>query len=366
VFAAIAGLASAMAFRLPAGGEVELLEDDAPLKLGGALRRIARARGPRAALLLLTAQGLLLGCLDLLVVAIPDRTHGSIASAGWYGTALGGGAIIGGTASVLLIGRRRLWPAAVASAIVSGGTVAALCATTSPLAASAVFVAIGAASALMLVACRATLQRLTELRLVSHVFAAAEALESAMLLAGALLVPVLVTAAGINGTCLVIAGILLAAAVVVLRPIATAEGAALGAFERVSALREVPALAHLGAAMLESLGRAAKPHTFAAGSALMTQGEPGDVYQVIVHGHVDISQNGSVINQLGPGNGVGELALLFPTPRTATVTATDEVDTLSLDRETFLLALTQQPPPTSVYALMQSRMTKSEPALAAT
>jgi CRP-like cAMP-binding protein len=53
---------------------------------------------------------------------------------------------------------------------------------------------------------------------------------------------------------------------------------------------------------------------------------------------------------------VGELALLFPTPRTATVTATDEVTTLGLDRETFLLALTQQPPPASVYALMRSRV----------
>ena len=365
VFAAIAGFAALLAFGLPAGGEVELLDDE-PLKLVGALRLISKAPGPRAALLLLTAQGLLIGCLDLLIVAIPDRTHGSLASPGWYGTALGAGAILGGTASVLLIGRRRLWPAAVASAVVSGGTVAALCATTSPVAAGAVFVGIGAAAAIMLVACRATLQRLTELRLVGHVFAAAEALESAMLLAGALLVPALVSAAGINGTCLVIAGILLAAAVVVLRPIATAEGKALGAFERVAALREVATLAHLGAAMLESLGRAALPHTFAAGSALMTQGEPGDVYQVIVNGHVDISQDGSVINHLGPGSGVGELALLFPTPRTATVTATDEVNTLSLDRETFLLALTQQPPPTSVYALMHSRMAKPAPTPAVT
>ena len=355
-FAAITGFASLLAFRLPAGGELELLQDESPLKLGGALRRIAKARGPRAALLLLTVQGLLIGCLDLLVVAIPDRTHGSLASAGWYGTALGGGAIVGGTASVLLIGRRRLWPAAVASTVVGGGTVAALCATTSPVATGAVFVTIGAAAAMMLVADRATLQRLTELRLVSHVFAAAEALESAMLLAGALLVPLLVSTAGINGTCLAIAGILLAVAVVAMRPIAVAEQAALGAFERVAALRAVTALAHLGAAMLESLGRAAQPHTFAAGSALMTQGEPGDLYQVIVNGHVDISQDGSVINQQGPGSGVGELALLFPTPRTATVTATDEVTTLGLDRETFLLALTQQPPPASVYALMRSRV----------
>jgi hypothetical protein len=365
-FAVIAGFASLLAFLLPAGGEIELPEDEAALKLGGALRRIAKARGPRAALLVLTAQGLLFGCLDLLVVAVPDRTHGGPASAGWYGTALGAGAIIGGTASVVLIGRRRLWPAAVASTVVAGGTVAALCTTTAPVAVGAIFVAIGAAATMMLVAGRATLQRLTELRLVSHVFAAAEAAESATLLAGAVLVPILVSTAGINGTFLAIAGMLLVAAALVIRPIAASERAALGAFERVAALRAVPALAHLGAAMLESLGRAARPHTFVAGSALMTQGEPGDVYQVIVNGHVDISQDGAVINHQGPGSGVGELALLFPTPRTATVTATEDVDTLSLDRETFLLALTQQPPPTSVYALMQSRIAKPEPTLAAT
>jgi hypothetical protein len=355
VFAVIAGFAAGLAFLLPTGGDVELLEEDAGLKLGGALRQIAKAPGPRAALLLLTVQGLLLGCLDLLVVVVPNETHGDIASAGWYGTALGAGAMIGGTASVVLIGRRRLWPATVASTIVAGGTVAALCATTSPVAEGAVFVAIGAAAAMMLVAGRATLQRLTELRLLSHVFAAAEAIESAMLLAGAVLVPLLVSAGGIDTTCLAIAGILLAAAVVTIRPLAVAERSALGAFARVAALREVTGLAHLGAAMLESLARAAQPHTFAAGRALMTQGEPGDVYQVIVSGHVDISQDGSIINHQGPGSGVGELALLFPTPRTATVTAADEVNTLSLDREVFLLALTQQPPPTSWYTLMQSR-----------
>lgn len=82
---------------------------------------------------------------------------------------------------------------------------------------------------------------------------------------------------------------MLAAAAIVVRLIAVTEQAALGAFERVAALREVAALSHLGAAMLESLGRAAQSHRFEAGTALMTQGEPGDVYQVIVSGHVDIS-----------------------------------------------------------------------------
>jgi Cyclic nucleotide-binding domain len=363
VFTVLAGFGALRAFRLGQMRDVQLLEDDSAPKLGTALRQIARAPGPRAALLLLAAQGLLLGCLDLLVVVVANHMHGGLANAGWYGTALGAGAMIGGTASVLLIGRRLLWPAAVAATVASGCTVAALCAVAVSLAAAAVFVAIGAAAAIMLVAGRATLQRLTELRLLSHVFAAAEATESAMLLAGALLVPLLVSATAITGTCLAIAGILLATAVTIIRPLALAEHGALGAFERVAALRKAEALAHLGAAMLESLARAAEPHSFPAGSALMTQGEPGEDYHVIVSGHVDVTQDGVVVNRLGAGAGVGELALLFRTARTATVTAADDVTTLSLSRETFLLALTQQPPPTSFDAVLQSRMSKREPAV---
>lgn len=364
VFTVLTAFGALQSFRLGVQREVELLEDDPPPKLGSALRQIAQASGPRAALLLLAAQGLLLGCLDLLVVVVANHMHGGLANAGWYGAALGAGAMIGGTASVVLIGRRLLWPAAVVATAASGCTVAALCAVKVPLAAAAVFVTIGATAAIMLVAGRATLQRLTELRLLSHVFAAAEATESAMLLAGAVLVPLLVSAAGLNGICLTITGILLATAVFIIRPLAAAERGALGAFERVAALRTADALAHLGAAMLESLARAAEPHTFPPGSALMTQGEPGEEYHVIVSGHADVTQDGVIVNRVGAGEGVGELALLFNTPRTATVTATDEVSTLSLSRETFLLALTQQPPPTSFDAVMRSRMSKRQPGAA--
>jgi hypothetical protein len=358
VFTALTAFGAFQAFRLGVTREVESLEDDSAPKLGTALRQIARTPGPRAALLLLAAQGLLLGCLDLLVVVVANHMQGGLANAGWYGTALGAGAMIGGTASIVLIGRRLLWPAAVAATVASGCTVAALCAVAVPLAAAAVFVAIGATAAITLVAGRATLQRLTELRLLGHVFAAAEATESATLLAGALLVPLMVTVAGINGICLAIAGILLTTAVIIIRPLATAEQGALGASERVAALRRAEALAHLGAAMLESLARAAEPHTFRPGSALMTQGEPGEEYHVIVTGHADVTQDGVIVNRVGAGAGVGELALLFKTPRTATVTATDEVSTLSLGRETFLLALTQQPPPTSFDAVLQSRLSR--------
>ena len=214
----------------------------------------------------------------------------------------------------------------------------------------------------MLVACRATLQRLTELRLVGHVFAAAEALESAMLLAGALLVPVLVSTAGINGTCLAIAGFCSRQQSSYCDrspPQKARPSAPLNASPHYVRSRQLPRPRWSGDARVART-RGTATH-LRRGQRTHDAGRARRCLPSHRERARRISQDGAVINHLGPGNGVGEIALLFPTPRTATVTATDEVNTLSLDRETFLLALTQQPPPTSVYASMHSRMARPEP-----
>ena len=356
VFAVITAVATVRALLIRSGLEDVVFDSGTAPKLASALRAIAGAAGPRSGLLLLAAQGFLIGCLDLLVVVAANGMNGDPSTAGWFGAALGAGAMIGGTASVVLIGRQHLWPAAVGAGALVGCAVAALSVAHEPGPAAVIFVVVGALASILLVAGTATLQRLTDLRLLAHVFAAAEATESAVLLLGALVVPLLVALLGMDGTFVAIGGLLIATAVVIARPLIVAEQGFLGASLRVEALRGAEALAHLGAATLEGLARAAEPHAFAPGARLMSQGEPGEDYHVIVSGQVAVTLDGLVVNRLGPGSGVGELALLFNTPRTATVTAVDDVTTLSLNRETFLLALTQQPPPSSWDAVVQSRL----------
>ena len=63
------------------------------------------------------------------------------------------------------------------------------------------------------------------------------------------------------------------------------------------------------------------PVTAHAGTALMTQGEAGDRFVVIASGEVEVTVDGRPIHRLGAGSGVGEIALLRSSPRTATVTA---------------------------------------------
>jgi len=324
-----------------------------------AARRLASSSGPRAALSVLAAQALLIGCLDLLVVVVANHTGGASASAGWYGTALGAGAVLGGSLSILFVGRSHLWPGAVAATLVAAACVAALGLASTPAPAVAAFVAVGTAAAVVLVAGRALLQRLTEPALIEHVFAFAEAAESSMLLAGAVLVPILVLAGGRLTAFVVIAAILAMVAVVIGRPLAASEATAGDAGMRVATLRRTQAFAHLRAPALEALARAATEGWFAPGEALMTEGEPGLDFHVVVSGRVRVTLADRLLGEYGPGAGVGELALMFATPRTATVTAIDGVQTLRLDRDAFLAALTRQPPPRAFEDTMAARLERS-------
>ena len=79
---------------------------------------------------------------------------------------------------------------------------------------------------------------------------------------------------------------------------------------------------------------------FEPGQALMAEGEAGDTYLIIERGRVSVSSGGEHIRDQGPGDGVGEIALLRTVPRTATVVATEPVEAWAIDGPTFIAAVT--------------------------
>jgi hypothetical protein len=107
----------------------------------------------------------------------------------------------------------------------------------------------------------------------------------------------------------------------------------------VDLLRRVPAFAELPLTAVERLAGGLEPISAPAGTQLMTQGEPGDRFVVIESGEVEVIVDGRPIHRLGPGAGVGEIALLRRSPRTATVIATADVIGYSVDASTFLAAI---------------------------
>ena len=105
-------------------------------------------------------------------------------------------------------------------------------------------------------------------------------------------------------------------------------------------LRGVPLFAPLPLAALERLAEGMREVRFEPGQALMTQGEAGDTYLLLETGRVLVTIDGTPHHEQGPGDGVGEIALLRSVPRTATVTALEPVAGFQIDCATFVEAVT--------------------------
>ena len=164
---------------------------DIPVRV--ALAEVARAEGPRSVLVLLASRAFVEGALDLLYVVIAiEVLGGSGADAGWLNTAYGAGALVGASASIVLVGRLALWPAAAAGALVAALGLVALGTTDTNATAAVAFVVIGVGTSLLLIAARTLLQRVTDLRLLCHAFSLAEAGDDSMLLVGSLSIPLVV------------------------------------------------------------------------------------------------------------------------------------------------------------------------------
>jgi CRP-like cAMP-binding protein len=76
---------------------------------------------------------------------------------------------------------------------------------------------------------------------------------------------------------------------------------------------------------LDVVARAATELDFDVGSPLTTQGEFGHALFVIDSGTAEVSADGSRLGEVGPGDVVGEVAVLASGRRTASVVATSRV-----------------------------------------
>jgi CRP/FNR family cyclic AMP-dependent transcriptional regulator len=80
-----------------------------------------------------------------------------------------------------------------------------------------------------------------------------------------------------------------------------------------------------------------------AGKVLTREGEQGYEFVIVLEGEVEVRQGDRVVATRGPGEYVGEIALLDRRPRTATVVATTLVLVEVLSRREFMSLLAQAP-----------------------
>ncbi|XP_078081742.1 cAMP-dependent protein kinase type I-alpha regulatory subunit [Mustelus asterias] len=77
------------------------------------------------------------------------------------------------------------------------------------------------------------------------------------------------------------------------------------------------------------------PVTYIAGETVIQQGDEGDNFYVIDQGEMDVYVNNEWVTSIGEGGSFGELALIYGTPRAATVRAKTNVKLWGIDRDSY-------------------------------
>uniref|UniRef100_A0A8I3WEY9 Protein kinase cAMP-dependent type I regulatory subunit beta n=1 Tax=Callithrix jacchus TaxID=9483 RepID=A0A8I3WEY9_CALJA len=77
------------------------------------------------------------------------------------------------------------------------------------------------------------------------------------------------------------------------------------------------------------------PVTHIAGETVIQQGNEGDNFYVIDQGEVDVYVNGEWVTNISEGGSFGELALIYGTPRAATVKAKTDLKLWGIDRDSY-------------------------------
>jgi CRP-like cAMP-binding protein len=103
----------------------------------------------------------------------------------------------------------------------------------------------------------------------------------------------------------------------------------------VEQLKKIPLFDGVSNADLRRIAESARERRFDAGAAIVSAGEPGHGFYLILDGRLEVKQGGRIIATLGPGDYFGELALIRETPRSATVVAKDPTTCLALARWDF-------------------------------
>jgi MFS family permease len=317
-------------------------------RVSGALegfRELRRRGGARVLLGFVAGQTAVIGALDVLtvVLALGLLAMGP-AGPGVLSAAVGIGGLVGAAATVLLIGRDRLsWPFLL-GVICVGLPIAGVALIPSVAVAFFLLAISGVGKSFLDVTARTLLQRSVDDDVLARVFGVQEGLNMAAMAMGSVIAPVLVALLGPRGAFVAVGLFLPIIALLALGPIRSVDDSAILVEPAdIELLRDTPIFEPLGPMILERAGRKLIRVDVPAGTVLMREGDPGDRFYVIAEGNVEVTASGTTLRHLGPGEYLGEIALLRNIPRTATAISTTPCSLRALERNAFLAIMTGSP-----------------------
>jgi CRP-like cAMP-binding protein len=114
--------------------------------------------------------------------------------------------------------------------------------------------------------------------------------------------------------------------------------------QKLELLKHVPLLKGLSHHDLEEVGQLAEEVDVPDGQVLTREGMPGSEFFVIINGTVRVDRAGATLRTMGPGEFLGEIALVDDGPRTATATAVGPTTLLVLTRPAFRVLMEKHEP----------------------
>jgi MFS family permease len=308
------------------------------LLLGG-FHVVATAWRPRLIVVLISAQGFVRGCLNvLMVVAAFELFEAGEGTVGYMAAALGVGGLIGAFGALGLEGRRLATPLGVAIAL--WGLPIALVAAWPTLAfALALLAVVGVANSVEDVAAFTLLQRIVPDHVLTRVLGVAWGLVMGAVALGSLATPAIVDGVGARAAFVVVGAILPVLALAVARLLRTIDAEALAPRIELELVDRVSIFAPLSVAAKEHVAARLVPVTVEPGDVVIRTGDVGERFYVVADGELDVDAGGRHSTS-GPGDFFGEVALLRDVRRTATVQAVTPSRLYALDRDDFLVAVT--------------------------
>jgi MFS family permease len=309
----------------------------------GGFSALARSREPRLVTSVLSLSVIVLGALDVLFVATAlELLHTGQDGPSFLAAAAGVGGVVGAAASASLVGRPRLTPPLAAGGALMGVPIAGIAAA--PPAAPVLLGASGAGWSLADVAGRTLLQRVSPDEVLARIFGIYEGVAMVAIAIGSAAASALVEAFGVRAA-LLAAGAFVPVVLLVTGPrlLAIDRHAAAPDPHLLELLRSIPIFAPMSPPAIERLTAGLVRVDARPGDVVIREGDPGDRFYAIDAGEVQVTSGGRPVNRRGPGEYVGEIALLRDVPRTATVTALTPVTLYALERDVFLAAVTGHP-----------------------
>jgi MFS family permease len=321
-------------------GRLRFAHHRAETDLTAGFRLLAHEPNPRLIVLLFVAQSVVRGALNVLIVVVAFQLLD--AGGGWVGflsAAVGAGTLLGGFASMTLAGRKLAFPFGV-GLLLWGIPIALLAATPHKLTALILLTIVGIGNAVEDVTGETLLQRLVPDDLLGRVLGVMFGGATAGMGIGAIAAPALIAGLGARGA-LVATGAFLTVFVLLSWPgLRRIDAVAAAPARELALIDRVPMFAPLPLAAKDQLARSLVRTRYTAGSEIVSEGETGDRFYIVANGHARVTRNGEALRECGPGDYFGEIALLRDIPRTATVTASDEVELYALERAAFIDAAT--------------------------